>query len=233
MIDWFVAEGSAPFTVALLVMLGIAVTELLALLTGFSLGDAIDEFVVSHAELEPMGNASTTGMEATGAEVQGVLGRLLAWLHVGKVPVLMLLVVLLTVFGLAGLTVQGVLRGTLGFALPAAVAAPLVFIGSLPVLRVCARVLARLMPRDESSAVDPVEFVGRTALVVAGTARVGLPAQARLVDRHGTDHYVLVEPDEPDRAFSQGETVLLVRQTGGGRFAVIANPNSALIDPES
>ncbi len=230
MIEWFTAPGSGPFTVALLVMLGLALTELLALLTGFSLGDAVDEFVVSHAELDTLGQAPT-GMETTaGGDGHGTVGRFLAWLYVGKVPVLMLLIVFLTVFGLLGLSAQELLRAGFGAALPSVLAAPAVLLASLPIVRLCAGGLARIMPREESSAVDPSEFIGRTAVVVGGTARVGIPAQARLSDRHGTDHYVMVEPDNAGESFATGARVLLVRQTGGGRFTVIDTPNGALLD---
>ena len=63
-IEWFTASGSAPFTVALLVMLGLTAVELVSLLTGVSLNDAVDEFVVPHAELPTVADAPT-GMEVT------------------------------------------------------------------------------------------------------------------------------------------------------------------------
>ena len=223
-------QGNAPFVVALLVMLGLAVVECVALFTGFSLNDAVDELVVPHSGVETLGHA--TGMEATGPEAAGVVGRFLAWLYIGKVPVLMVLIVALTVFGVCGLALQGVVRGVLGMPAPALLAVPTVFIATLPLVRACTAGLARMLPRDESSAVDPASFVGRTARVTSGVARAGMPAEARLRDAFGTDHHVLVEPEEPDQTFPAGSIVLLVRQTGGGRFSAIANPNDALVDPE-
>ncbi len=231
MIDTLTAPGNAPFVVALLVMLGLALVECIALFTGFSLNDMVDEFVVPHSGVETLGHAPT-GMEATGPEAAGLVGRFLAWLYVGKVPVLMVLIVMLTVFGLAGLVGQGLLRSTLGFAAPSLLAAPVVFVVTLPLVRACVAGLARILPRDETSAVDPAVFVGRTARILSGVARTGLPAEARLRDGFGTDHHVLVEPEEPGQTFPAGSIVLLVRQTGGGRFTAIANPNDALVDLE-
>lgn len=228
--SWLSAAGNAPFAIALLVMAGLALVEVIALFTGFSLNDMVDELVIPHAGVETLGDAAA-GMD-TNVEAQGVIGRFLAWLYVGKVPVLMVLIVLLTVFGTAGLVLQGALRGAIGFALPGFIAAPLVLLGTLPLTRAVTAGIARLMPRDESSAVDPREFVGRTARIVSGTARAGLPAEARLTDRFGTDHHVLVEPEETNESFATGSVVLLVRQTGGGRFSVIANPNDVLVDQE-
>lgn len=224
---WMVASGNAPFAIALLIMLGLALVELIALVTGFSVNDVVDDFVAGHLEV----TAGSGSMEATGpAEASSVVGRFLAWLHVGRVPVLMVLIVFLTVFGVFGLVAQGMVRAVTGFALPALIAAPAVFIAALPVVRAATGLLARIMPRDETSAVDIATLVGRTAVVTGGTARTGLPAQARVKDSFGTEHYVLVEPEDDGAVFATGSVVLLVRQHAGGRFTVIANPNAALID---
>lgn len=225
---WMVASGNAPFAIALLVMVGLALVELIALVTGFSVNDVVDDFVAGHLEA----TAGSGSMEATGhGEASSVVGRLLAWLHVGRVPVLMVLIVFLTVFGAFGLLAQGVLRAMTGFALPSIIAAPAVFIVGLPAVRAATGLLARMMPRDETSAVDIATLVGRTAVVTGGTARTGLPAQARVRDSFGTEHYVLVEPEDEGAVFATGSVVLLVRQHAGGRFTVITNPNAALIDP--
>ena len=102
----------------------------------------------------------------------------------------------------------------------------------LPVVRACTGGLEGLLPRDETSAVDAATFVGRTAVVTGGVARAGMPAQARLTDQFGTTHYVLVEPEDAEDTFAAGSLVLLLRQTSGGRFSAIANPNAALVDRE-
>ena len=115
---------------------------------------------------------------------------------------------------------------------PAIIAAPLVLIAVLPIVRACAAGIHRIMPADETSAVNPSSFVGRTAFITNGVARTGLPADARLLDQFGTEHHVLVEPEDVGQSFAAGQVVLLVRQSGSGRFAVITNPNDALTDSE-
>jgi hypothetical protein len=231
LIEYFTAAGSAPFTVALLVMFGLAAVELFAVLTGFSINDIVDDLVVSSAGIETLGDAPT-GMEATSKmEAVGMVGRFLAWLYVGRVPVLIVLIVFLTVFGLAGLILQGTLRDLTGFALPAVAATPLVLVGCLPLVRAATGGLARILPRDETSAVSPDTFIGRTALIVGpGSVRAGMPGQARVVDAFGTHHYVMAEPEESADVFEVGSTVLLVRKLGGGRFSAIGIPNPTLLD---
>lgn len=233
MIEVFTAPGATPFSVALLVMLGIAALELVMVTTGFSVNDLVDELVVSNVAIDPLPD-SPTGMETTSTvdADTSAIGKFLAWLYVGRVPVLMVLVVFLTVFGLGGLLLQALLRSVVGFSAPAILAVPAVLVASLPVVRVATGALVRVMPHDETSAVDAESFVGRTAIVTGGTATGGLPAQARLADEFGTTHYVLVEPDENGETLRSGEVVLLVRRVSGTRFAAIHNPNEALVDRE-
>lgn len=236
MIEYFLAPGSIPFTAALLVMAGLLAFEIVALLGGLGLNELVDDLVVSNVDLpddlggfgDPGDAQLSTGIDGSASpEGVGMLGRLLAWLYVGKVPVLMVLVIFLTVFGLAGLIGQSLLRQGFGAALPGVVAAPAVFFLSLPFVRWCAGGLARIMPREETSAVSPRSFLGRTAVIVGGNARQGLAAQARLTDQFGTTHYVLVEPEDAGTELDQGALVLLVRRVDG-RFTAIPNPSEAL-----
>jgi hypothetical protein len=223
MMELFTAAGSAPFTVALVIMLGLAVIELVALLTGFGLNGLVDDFV-------DVPSADSSAPAEAAAEAPGAWGRFLAWLQVGKLPMLVVLIVCLTVFGLVGLVVQALARSVLGGAIHPALLGPIVAVGCLPLVRACTTILARISPRDETSAVDPTTFVGTIAVVVGGTARAGHPAQARLTDSFGTTHYVLVEPAEADQQLATGTSVLLVDKLDGGRFSAVADPSRVLPD---
>lgn len=166
------------------------------------------------------------GMPGDGAEADvGWLG----WLHLGRVPLTILLILFLSTFGLAGFTAQMVARQLSGQFLPL----PLAAVGALGLALVAVRTLggglARILPRDETYAVSLDELAGRIATVVTGTARPGRPAQARVRDALGHNHYVMVEPDNADAAFPAGSEVLLVRRAGGSRFLAIANPRPGLL----
>jgi hypothetical protein len=233
-IEYFTAPGSIPFTVALLVMLGLLLFEIASLISGFGANDLIDDFVIGQVDFPDdflaSGSDLSTGIEGSGAAEGGsMLGRVLAWLYIGKVPLLIVLIVFLTIFSLSGLVAQSILRETVGFAIPGFIAAPVVFFLCLPLVRGCTAGLARIMPRDETSAVSTKTFVGRTAIVTGGTARKDLPAQARLTDNFGTTHYVMVQPDDQEQVLENGSMVLLVRRINGS-FSAIPNPNAALQD---
>jgi hypothetical protein len=149
---------------------------------------------------------------------------------VGRVPILIVIVALLTSFGLLGLALQSVLKGATGYPLPASLASIPAFVGACFVTRWLASVIARIIPRTETSAVSRDSFVGRTATLTLGSARIGEAAQARLTDTHGQTHYVMVEPDRAADVLAEGERVLLVARNNTV-FKAIRVENEALIDP--
>ncbi len=139
---------------------------------------------------------------------------LLSWLGVGRLPLLMLLVVFLAIFGTGGLILQQAMVDWTGTPLNVWLAVPAVGIVSLPITGFAARGLARILPRDHTTAVPLEALIGRSAQVVTGRATFGSPARARAEDHHGQAHYVMVEPDRSGLVFEEGERVLLVRREG-------------------
>ncbi len=148
---------------------------------------------------------------------------------IGKVPVLILLVAFLTVFGLAGLVVQSIVHNITGVLLPGYLASVPAFFVAIPSIRIIGTGLSRLIPKDETTAVKSDSFVGRVATITIGTARLGIPAEAKLKDTHGQTHYVMVEPDNDEVTFPAGTQVLLVLKNGAS-FRAILNTSSALVD---
>jgi hypothetical protein len=199
--DFLLSDGSWLFSVALAVVAGIGVLELLAVMVGGSLSSMMDGLV---------GDAPEAGG--------------LAWLHVGRLPFLVIVVLLLTLFALLGLGLQGVVVAVIGKELPALAAAPLALLGALPATRAAGSALVRIMPRDESAAISDSSFVGRTATLVAGEAKPGKAAEARFQDEYGQTHYVMVEPDAKSITLRAGERVLLLRELSTGRYQAVANP---------
>ncbi len=233
MLEFLTAGSNLPFTVAIAVMLGIAVLEGVMTLIGFGLSHAIESILPDmdlDADLHVHLDADLDHDLHGDLGSSSALSKLLSWFRVGEVPVLMLLVVFLTAFGLIGLGLQGFVQGLSGHMLPAPVASlPAVFL-ALPVVRVMGSVIARIMPEDETEAVSRSELIGRIGVITVGTASRDNPAEARVRDVHGTSHYVMVEPDGDD-SFGQGEQILLVREDGA-RFRAIKNTSSSLVDEQ-
>ncbi|MGH6782517.1 MAG: OB-fold-containig protein, partial [Sphingomonadaceae bacterium] len=101
-----------------------------------------------------------------------------------------------------------------GALLPGWIAAPAAGVAALPVTGLLARGLARILPQDETTAIDLGDLVGLSATIVVGRATEGAPAKARVRDHFGQTHYVMAEPDNHGQALSEGEEILLVRREG-------------------
>ncbi len=223
-------DGTAPFFTALGLMLGIAALELVSVLLGMGLSAMLENILpdsLSPADGLDADGPDVDGPDADGPHAGGGLSGILGWLCIGRAPLLMLLVVFLTVFGLMGLAAQALALNALGRPLPAILAAlPAAFLGLLA-MRGFGRAFAQFFPRDASDAVSGETFIGRVAVIVRGEARKGFPAEAKLRDQHAATHYLLVEPDVEGEVFHAGDEALLVSHVGG-RFRAIRNPHPSL-----
>ena len=217
MIAFLTASANLPFCVSLAVMLLMALVEGLGVLFGIGTFDFLDDLI-------PDVEVPVDSSEAVSV---GFASRLLGWLHFGRVPVLILLVVLLTAFGVIGLAMQAIAAASTGFLLPALIAAPAAFMLSLPVVRGFGGFLARVLPRDETSAVAHEHLVGRIAVLTLGDATAALPAEGKVRDQHGNQHYVRVVPDLDHEVLHEGDSVLLVRFVGP-HYCAIRNTSAAL-----
>ncbi|VTR48045.1 Inner membrane protein yqiK [Serratia fonticola] len=112
---------------------------------------------------------------------ENVFAHGLSWLHIGRLPLLVIIVLFLGGFSLSGLILQWLAGGEL----PVWLAVIVAFIVAVFSVRWCGRGIARYLPRDESSAVSTDSFVGRMAIMTSATATAGSPAEARLTDEHG------------------------------------------------
>lgn len=187
----------APFTVAFLVFGLLAAIEIAGLLLGVTVSDLVD--------------GALPDFDAEGAEG---LASALGWLHVGKVPLMIVIASLLVGFAVIGVTLQSAAEGALGAPLPGLAAGTIAFMTALPATRVLCGGLAKILPREETEAVSAESFVGRIAEIIRGEARQGAPAEAKLADSRGQTQYILVEPDTNGAVFQQGAEVLIVERRG-------------------
>jgi len=206
------APETEIFGIAIVLMVLLGVLEVISMLAG-GISDWLE---TAHAEV---------GLDAADA---GVFVRFLSWLYVGRVPVLMLMVVFLAVYGLTGYLFQTTFAAVFGSYLNGWLAAVAVWFLSLPLVRLTAGGLYKIMPKDETTAVSQESLIGRIGTVVLGEARAGSAAQVRVKDVYGQQHYVMAEPDS-DEVLKQGDAVLLV-SLEGNTFKAILNPSGSLVD---
>jgi len=188
----FLTPAYLPFAVTFAVMLGIGLIEAI----GLGLGQL---------DLD-----AGIGADADGA------GGVLDWLGLGgTLPILIWLTSLLGCVTIAGIALQQGAAALTGAPLPwgGALAGALA-LGTLA-NTLAARGLARVMPGYETTVIRTDELLRMRGTILEGTARRGMPARAKVIDRHGQAHVVMVEPHDDGDAIAAGETALLVRREGG------------------
>ena len=205
----FTTAETIPFGVSFALIVVIALLEGLGMLVSLSPSNLID-----HVLPEVHGDAG--------------LDRVLGWLHIGKVPALVLLVLFLAGYTVFGYGLQMVVRGVFGVYLPGWVAGVVAVPPGMATVRGLGSLIAHIIPRDESSVVSELSLIGRAGVISNGIARRGLAAQARVRDSHGRTHYLMVEPDVDDDVFDEGVQILIVRKAGAF-YRCIANPHPNLL----
>lgn len=220
MFDLLFAPQNFAFGVALSLMVFLFVLEMIGLLFG-GVNDWVDgllpDSLIEHPEI---------GIDTVDA---GIFIRFLSWLYVGRVPLLMVIVVFLAVFGLLGFFVQSLVFGIMGFYLPSLIAYILVWFLSLPAVKACNALLYKALPKDETTAIHLDDLVGRVGVVTLGVATHDKSAQIKIKDTHGQTHYVMAYADDVDGTLPQGQSVLLISKEGA-HFRAIVNTNAVLID---
>jgi len=203
----FTAPETWPFGSSLALMVCLSVIEGAGLMLAASPSSLLDNLLPEIPD---------------GAE--GALG----WLHVGKVPVLVLLILFLGGFTVAGYVLQGASQTLAGTLLPAWLAAIPALLAGVSTVSGVGGLLAKIIPQDETRAISEQSLIGRSGVVIQGIARDGMAAQAKVRDAHGHMHYVMVEPDLSEQTFPEGISVLLVRKVGA-RYKCIRNPHPELL----
>ncbi|MBH0114015.1 YqiJ family protein [Novosphingobium sp. YJ-S2-02] len=195
MLDLVTQAQNLPFSVA------IGVVAMLAVFQFVGLGDLLGGDTDVDLDLDTDGELALDS-------------GLLSLIGLGRVPFIVWLMVLLSVFGVIGFAAQEFLESLTGAPWTPWLVGPAAGVVALPVTGAISRPLGRLLPKDETTAVDRASLVGRQAQIVIGTARQGSPARASVTDHFGQVHYVMLEPDNAGQTFEQGERVLIVRREG-------------------
>ena len=195
MIDFLMASDNIWFSVAIFVVLSIAILEFLGLITGLSLFGLLDDLLPLEADLD-LGDA--TPMAA------------LSFLGVTKVPFSIWLIIFVTSFGMSGLVMNLISVQFSSSGLPQIVSIPSAVIFAFLLARLISGAWAQWFPQVDSNAVSSSTFEGLEGKITVGTAKQNSPAEAVVVDRFGQKHYLMVEPMDEEQTFSQGSKIVLV-----------------------
>ncbi|MBB4190790.1 membrane protein implicated in regulation of membrane protease activity [Rhizobium aethiopicum] len=205
------APECTPFAIAAAVLAGLTAIEMLATVMGFSI-------------MEFLGKPDFHGHD-------GFSGYL-SWLNVGGVPLLILIMLALGFFAMTGFAIQAV-ADAFWAPLPAAIAAIPASLVTVPMVRASSRTVARIVPHDETYAVDLDALIGRTAEVSLGPLDQGLPGRVRVKDQHGNWHVLRAKAARDQEPLNVGTEVLLVDRTADVFIAIPALADPAAADNQS
>ena len=194
--SWFLSAPLQPFSIAAIVLLGLVVIEILGVLIGSQPSDALHS-----ADLDQLFEGS------------------LSWLNLGRVPLLILLMILIGLFVVSGMLMQAFLASLVG-PLPALPASGIAGAFALAATGKVSHFIARIMPRDETYALTDDELVGRVGTVTVGPLEAHVVGKISVVDGHGNRHFPRARPDNPDDRIEIGAKVLIV-STKGREYRVI------------
>jgi hypothetical protein len=211
--DILLAPDVRPFAIAAAIMLSLGVIEMLTTMVGFSFG----QFLGQDASVDADGHHGLDG--------------LFLWINAGRLPLLMLIILALGIFSIGGFLLQGIAH-MVGTTVPVTIAALAAAAGSLPVIRITSRGLARIIPRDETYAVSDADFVGKVALVSVGPLDQGLPGKVRLKDVFGNWHTLNARASTDSTELPVGASVLLVDRDAKS-FIAISAPADLIAPPKS
>jgi hypothetical protein len=213
MSEVLLAPEVRPFAVAAAIMVALGGIEVLTTLVGLSIGELFGK----DFEID--------------ADHHNALGGLFLWINAGRLPLLILIILALGLFSIAGFLLHG-LAHTAGITLSAWIAAPVAAAASIPLIRAASRGIARIIPRDESYAVNEKDFVGHVGEVTVGPLDQGLPGRVRLKDVFGNWHSVPARASHDSKALPVGASVLLV-DCDAKSFIAISAPKDLIAQQHS
>jgi hypothetical protein len=241
MASLFLTDGFFPFTLALALLFGLLLLELVfAFLGGTLLGaggdglegpdidlDAPDlgdldidldglDIDPGDLELADLGDADVEAPD--GAETAGGLA---AWLGFGRMPALIWLASVLMAFGLSGLTLQIAAVNLFGAPAPWVLMAVPALAAAVWFARAFGALFARLLPKTETEALSERHLGRRMGVVTQGTAARGRPAEVRVTDRFGNMHYLRAEPLRDTAEIPQGTEVMVLRHRCEGGYLLV------------
>ena len=196
MLSFLLDDANFWFSCALGIVIALFILEMAGMFFGVSLLGLVDDQAALDADTD-----TSSGFTEFGS-----------WLALDRLPLLVWLVLLLTTFGSAGLTFNFLSLTLLDTYFARWLITLLAVIAGLFFTTRFGTFIARLLPKQESSATTADELVGTVGHITVGVARQNSPAEGKFIDAHGQPHYLLVEPLEPDEQFSQGEKILLIQK---------------------
>ena len=195
--EYLFQSYNTPFLYALYFLAFILAIEIISLVIGIGISELIslDSDVDVDLEIE-----------------HGFFGKFVSFIKVDNVPILILLIIYMATFSIFGFLSQSLSVQYFGYTFNLSLVVGSVAVIAFPIYKMIAKMMADKLFREETTAISEAEFLGRIATISTGTAKIGLPAEARFVDQHGQQHFVMVEPEDENVEFGPETEIELLRK---------------------
>lgn len=212
MFAFFISDINLPYTIAISIVFLFTLIEILGLLVGLSLLEMFDN--ISPFDLDA---DSALPLEGSG------LTSVFDWLCINRLPMLIWLILLLTHFAITGFSLNFIAVSSFEWQPSLYISLPVTICIALILTHFVGAALAKIIPKNDSSAVSTAAFNGKLARITIGTATKGNPAEAVLTDDNNQKHYVMVEPAYEHERFTQGTEVVIVEKLTSSWLAIPFN----------
>jgi len=214
------------FTTTLTIVLFIGLLELVLTLMGIGISSFLDNTLDLAFDGPSIDGGPDIDMPTLNSDIS-TFSEIFSWLNKGKVPLLILIIVFLTLFGLTGLLLQNIYASFTGSYMYTLIAAPIAFVISMPLVRYISSFVSKIMPKDDTTVISSKTYVGHIATIVLGTATYTKEAQAKFIDVFNETHYMQVKSHIEGELFSQGDSVFIIQNDPSNEslFYVITDPN--------
>jgi len=140
---------------------------------------------------------------------------ILDWLNLGRVPFMVLVVLNLLSYGLLGFFIQKIMISITCVPMGKLSISLLVLAPSLIITHYLGRGVAKVFPKEETSAVKIETLINKIGEITIGTASHNNPAEAKVKDKYNKTHYIRVVPMDKEMKITQGEKIVVIELNNG------------------
>lgn len=194
-VNFLFLDGNKLFMIAGLIVTALVILEVLSMLVGLSLSELSNALHIDKPHIDK-------------PDVDKGMFSVVAWMNPGHVPFVILFAAFLMAFSLSGFVIQWIALKFIGTIFNILVASPIALIPSIFITRQLSRVIAAIVPREETTAVYLESLEGKVGPVTIQASMFNA-GQAKVKDDHGQTHYVRISPEGEDELKIGDDVVLL------------------------
>lgn len=203
MLEFFIADQNMLFAVILAIVGIFAAIELIGMtFAGLDIAGLIDG-IFPDIDIDLDIDADVDA---------GIAARVFGWLKYKEVPLIVALFIMMGSISIIGYTIQYIYWKPFGSYLSWWIPTLISLIPAIFITRYSTMLIGKFLTQTHSTAVSTDDLVGKLGYIIIGTAKKDTPAEAKVFDEYGHDHYIRVIPKDENKEFTKGTNIITVRR---------------------